>query len=205
MKPEDSVRNQKKVSTKRSIINAAFILFKEKGYVETTIADIAEKAGISPRSFFSYFESKEMVLFTDIDVIYKELDQLLKARGQFVTAIDTLAEWIVGQVDKFGKQDSKIHDLRRQIVSTKSVLKAREQFCFSKMEILLGREISKDLGLDSSELIPRMAASAAVTAMKTVYDHAWKSPVSKKTQKELIAFKETLVDFLWGAVRGALG
>ncbi|MDX6353351.1 MAG: hypothetical protein QOF98_254 [Streptomyces sp.] len=44
-------------------MNAAIELFGSKGYEETTIAELAEAADVSTRTFFSYFASKEAVLF----------------------------------------------------------------------------------------------------------------------------------------------
>lgn len=44
-------------------MNAAIELFGTKGYEETTIAELAEAADVSTRTFFSYFASKEEVLF----------------------------------------------------------------------------------------------------------------------------------------------
>ena len=49
-------RKQELVRT--AIWEAATDLFAEKGYDETTVDDIAQKAGISRRSFFRYFSSK---------------------------------------------------------------------------------------------------------------------------------------------------
>ncbi|MDT7552975.1 MAG: hypothetical protein QOI16_1511, partial [Pseudonocardiales bacterium] len=42
---------------------AAITLFAERGYDETTIADIAEAAGLTKRTFFRYFSDKREVLF----------------------------------------------------------------------------------------------------------------------------------------------
>jgi AcrR family transcriptional regulator len=50
------IRTNKK---KKAIINAALELFREKGYRNTSIKEIASNAGVSQVSIYNYFESKE--------------------------------------------------------------------------------------------------------------------------------------------------
>lgn len=45
-------------------MSAALILFDEQGYEETTVAQIAETAGLTKRTFFRYFSDKREVLFS---------------------------------------------------------------------------------------------------------------------------------------------
>lgn len=62
-----SLRERKRTRTREAIIEAATELFERRGYDGTTIADIAAAADISTRTFFSYFGSKDDVLFPDAD------------------------------------------------------------------------------------------------------------------------------------------
>ena len=45
-------------------MSAAIELFDEQGYEATTVAEIAERAGLTKRTFFRYFSDKREVLFS---------------------------------------------------------------------------------------------------------------------------------------------
>lgn len=59
------LRERKKAKTMAAIQMHALRLFKELGYHETTVEQIAEAAEISPSTFFRYFANKEDVVITD--------------------------------------------------------------------------------------------------------------------------------------------
>jgi AcrR family transcriptional regulator len=64
------LRERKKIKTRASLRAHAMRLFKEQGYNETSVEQIAEAAEVSPSTFFRYFPTKEeVVLADDIDPI----------------------------------------------------------------------------------------------------------------------------------------
>lgn len=56
-------REQKKQATLQRITDVALRLFSERGYEETSVAEIAEAAGVAKGTFFNYFPTKEDLLF----------------------------------------------------------------------------------------------------------------------------------------------
>lgn len=60
-----SLRERKKARTRAAIQRHALRLFREKGYEETTVSQIAEAAEVSESTFFRYFPSKEEVVIWD--------------------------------------------------------------------------------------------------------------------------------------------
>ena len=65
--PTRTLRERKRDRTRKALINAAIDLFERHGYDGTTVAEIAEAADIGTRTFFSYFASKEELLFPESD------------------------------------------------------------------------------------------------------------------------------------------
>src|SRR5712675_296074 len=59
---ELSRRERKKEETRERIFKAACKLFRDKGFDETTIDEIAERADVAKGTFFNYFPRKEAVL-----------------------------------------------------------------------------------------------------------------------------------------------
>ncbi|MER5377389.1 TetR family transcriptional regulator [Streptomyces sp. NPDC002553] len=64
-----------------ALVAAAFRLFLERGYEQTTVDDIVALAGVGRRSFFRYFPSKEDVVFPDHERCLADMTDFLAASG----------------------------------------------------------------------------------------------------------------------------
>ncbi|MEV0171288.1 TetR family transcriptional regulator [Streptomyces sp. NPDC050803] len=63
-------REAHKAATRKALQEAAHRMFEERGYAQTTVRDIAAAAGVTERTFFRYFPSKEdLVLDEVLDLI----------------------------------------------------------------------------------------------------------------------------------------
>jgi AcrR family transcriptional regulator len=71
-----SRRERKKLETRQSLLQAALTLFHEKGYEDTTVEEITERADVAKGTFFNYFPSKEALLG---DVALMRVEQLRAA------------------------------------------------------------------------------------------------------------------------------
>ena len=67
---------QKSGSTRREdILNSAIHLFREKGFNETSITDIIQRAGAGRGTFYAYFGNKEELFFECADKVFLEIDR----------------------------------------------------------------------------------------------------------------------------------
>ena len=64
-----------------ALVSAAFRLFLERGYEQTTVDDIVALAGVGRRSFFRYFPSKEDVVFPDHERCLADMTAFLAETG----------------------------------------------------------------------------------------------------------------------------
>src|SRR5687767_7500056 len=74
------LRERRRAQTADEIERIALALFVERGFGAVTVEEIASSAGVSPRTFFRYFPSKELVLLRDQDRRISQLRDALAAR-----------------------------------------------------------------------------------------------------------------------------
>src|SRR5439155_716872 len=74
------VRERTRRAVRGELAQLAVSLFVEKGYDETTIDDLAAAAGMSKRTFFRYFASKEELVMGKYEFFGQQLAEDLAAR-----------------------------------------------------------------------------------------------------------------------------
>ncbi len=86
MKRTPAASTKKSEETQNRILEAALVLFRERGFEKTTMRDIAEKSGLALGAAYYYFDSKDALVMEFYQRAQRELDPLLedalsKAKG----------------------------------------------------------------------------------------------------------------------------
>jgi len=121
-----SLRDAHKSRTRRGLREAALKLFASQGYDTTTTEEIAEKAGVSARTFFRYFPTKESVLFLGERAWVHSFVE--KYRGQPDSFSDVDAMWItLSEVASGLTQSRKSLQLYERALASSPTLRGQEQ------------------------------------------------------------------------------
>ncbi len=153
-------REEKKQETANRIINVALNLFSEKGYEETSVAEIAEATGIGKGTFFYYFPSKENLLMKLQEALFfNEINKSDDKAGPYTPRILDL-------VKKMGDSMSENHALARatlqRCLSTAS-LEASKYAIMSNIESMIPIfEKGQQTGEFTSTISPAVMANAAI-------------------------------------------
>jgi AcrR family transcriptional regulator len=163
----EGLRERKKQRTREQIVEAAMRLFADRGYHATTIADIASAADVAPRTFFSYFPSKEAVVFHNVDRDLDALASALRDRPAGETVYDALRRWIDAMFDNWMAEEDEAL-LRKRLCREDEGLANFEGGVLVRIQELLLEAIAEDLGEPPDALRPRLVAAATMAALTSI-------------------------------------
>lgn len=81
---------KKAKTTKKKIVSAAWKLFYEQGYDNTTVDDIVEESGTSKGSFYHYFEGKDALLSSLSFLFDEKYEELMPSVDPQMHSVDKL-------------------------------------------------------------------------------------------------------------------
>ncbi len=153
---------------------AALQLFAERGYDSTTVAEIAERAGLTKSTFFRHFRDKREVLF-GADTMSTLLSSAISAAPATASPLEVLAQAIdaVGET-AFTPDWRPVSVQRRAVIAANAELQEREALKELALTAAM-TEALKQRGV--SDLTSRVAAQLGALAMKLAYEQ-WCDPAN---------------------------
>src|SRR5437762_13679376 len=104
---------------------AALTLYGERGFDNTTVADIAEQAGLTKRTFFRYFADKREVLFWGSAGLEELFVTAVAAAPEAAAPLDAVAAALDAAAPMF-EQRREFAARRQQIIAANPELQERE-------------------------------------------------------------------------------
>jgi AcrR family transcriptional regulator len=188
------LRERKKQQTRETIERVALRLFAERGYDQTTLAEIAEAADVSPRTIFSYFQSKEDILFCEEPSYLEKVRDALEQRPDGATTVDALRALISSMP---GPDEAKL--LRKKVVAANPELKIKLRAHIGQLEGVLTDSIAKDLDAGPGDIRPALIAASMTAAFAAVRDKL-EDATDEPNREEVMQILDQVLEFLRGGV-----
>ncbi|TFV86498.1 TetR family transcriptional regulator [Blastococcus sp. CT_GayMR20] len=166
------LRERKKLATRRALHEAALRLVAERGLDAVSVDDIADRANVSPRTFFNYFSGKDdAVLGLDPDTSPRQVAAFL-ARPRDETPVQALRAVARAQAAEMAT-DTELWPLRLKVIDSHPALLARLAAVFGEGERVLAAAVAERTGTRAgADAYPTLLAGVAGVAMRTAL-HRW--------------------------------
>lgn len=145
---------------------AALELFEEPGYDSTTVAEIAERAGLTKRTFFRYFSDKREVLFDGASLLEESMLAAVRAAPQDATAFEAASTILDGGAEVFDAERHPFAVRRQRIIDATPELQERELIKLSRLGVELAAAL-RDRGV--GEPAATLAAETAIAVFRVTF------------------------------------
>ncbi|AZG46073.1 HTH-type transcriptional regulator TtgR [Gordonia insulae] len=172
-------------------------LFVERGYEKTSVADIAERAEVTERTFYRHFGDKREVLFDGEHTLENSIVHHLSEGPADVDPLDAIGEALHHAADEFFADRLPFSRTRQSVIDANPELQEREAL---KM-VSLTEAMSKTLlhrGFDATTA--RLAAEMGVTVFKIAFTD-WTAAENTDPLAELLRSSMTRLRTVAGAGR----
>jgi AcrR family transcriptional regulator len=181
-------------NTRERLEKAAFDLFKEQGFAATTVAEITERAGLTKRTFFRYFNDKREVLFASHDEQPLPLADV--GAGMMVRNNPSeLLEYALQRTTERLQGQYEYLKARQEIIKTDESLRERE---LQKQAELANRikndAIARQLDRVTAELLAKMGVAIISSAVYDWLESNNKHPLANFVEDRFIKLRKVFAD-----------
>ncbi len=127
----EGLRERKRLETRQRIAETGLRLFLANGYENTTLDTIAAEAGISRRTFFSYFKAKEEILFVWQSAGWRAVWADLLTVSPDENPLDAVRDTFVKHLAHYANDEMRTID---RLLRSSEALRARKQAAYEEQE-----------------------------------------------------------------------
>jgi AcrR family transcriptional regulator len=158
---------------------AAIELYREPGYDEVTVAEIAARAGLTPRTFFRHFPDKREVLFFGAEKHEAFIAEGVMAAPEQTHALEAVATALAA-VAKISDEDPAHAAFVRQrhaVIQAYAELRERELSKYASLASAMAAALRRR---GVAELAARLAAEVGLAAFKVGFERWFDDPKRRK-------------------------
>jgi len=141
-------------------------LYLDRGFEQTTVAEISERAGVTARTFFRHFSDKREVLFAGSASLQQQLVRALDGAPDSASPMDaiwaalTAAAAVLGQDRDFSRQ-------RQSVIGANAELRERELIKMASLAAALTDGLRRRGVPDATA---RLAAETGIAVMRVAFE-----------------------------------
>jgi len=115
-------------------------LYRERGYEQTTVAEIAARAGLTKRTFFRYFTDKREVLFWGSELLEQQMVAAIEAAPAAASALGLIGAALDAAAVRF-EEVRELTGPRHQIIASSHELQERELIKAASLAAAMARAL----------------------------------------------------------------
>ncbi|GAA2779197.1 TetR/AcrR family transcriptional regulator [Streptomyces rameus] len=167
---------------------AALQLYSERGYEQTTVAEIAKRAGLTERTFFRHYADKREVLFSGAVDLQELFVREVAGAPDNAAPIDALALGLDAVAEAFADRWAYART-RHAVITANAELQERELIKLASLSAALAETLR---GRGVAEPAASLAAEAAVAVFKVGFER-WIGASEERDMAQLV--REALTEF----------
>ena len=161
-------RSDHKPRTRQALIDASLKLFASKGYDSTSIDEISALVGVSPRTFFRYFDTKDQVLFFGGDAFNEAVVRGLPEQPVQLDDLAALEATVIGLAPMVTPIKARIR-LFYQALEGSPALMGQQELAVRKHDASVAAALADRRALARPDAQCHMAAALASVAVRHAY------------------------------------
>jgi AcrR family transcriptional regulator len=170
------LRESKKLRTRQEIAEQAMGLFAQRGFDRVTVAEVAAAAGVSEKTVFNYFPTKEDLFFDEVPAREAALVETIRGRASGESILAALRR---AQTADCRRLTSPGFVTFARIIEESPALQLKELDVMARFVQVLTTAIEAELGLDERDA--RIAADLLVSVHRQFFHAARKQALAGKT------------------------
>ena len=175
MMPQPRV-GRRRSTTPHHITDVAIDMFSARGFADVSVDDVAQAAGISRRTLFRYYASKNAIPWGDFDNHLAHLRDLLDNVGSTVRLGDALRNALL-TFNTFDGSEMARHRQRMRVILQTAELQAYSMTMYAGWREVIAGFVARRLDCKTTDLVPQTVAWTMLGVALSAYEH-WLSDES---------------------------
>jgi mycofactocin system transcriptional regulator len=161
---------RRRSTTQDHIAGVAIELFAARGFDDVSVDDVAAAAGISRRTLFRYYPSKNAIPWGNFDAHLQQLRELLATLSPRVTLGEALREALLA-FNTYQADEMARHRQRMRVILETAGLQAYSMTMYAGWREVIAGYVAVRTGRQSTDLIPQTVAWLMLGVALSAYEH----------------------------------